>query len=292
MSPELFHGKNVIVQGITGAQGTFHTRRMIDYGTNIVAGTSPNKAGTTLDAIPVYKTIKDIQKDTTVDSSVIFVPAPFAKAAILEAIEASIPLIVCITETIPVHDMLVVKKALKNSRSTLIGPNCPGVLVPGEQLLGIIPASLSAPGSVGVVSRSGTLTYEAMDLLTSRGIGQRAIVGIGGDMVKGSSFIDTLAAFEADNAIDTIVMIGEIGGTDEIDAADYIEASVKKPVYAYVAGHSAPTGIQMGHAGAILGTNSLETAQAKTEYLEKKGVITASSITNLIDILNTRYTKK
>jgi succinyl-CoA synthetase alpha subunit len=292
MSPELFAGKNVIVQGITGSQGMFHTKNMVEYGTHVAAGTSPNKAGTKMDGIPVYKTIADIKKDLPVDISVIFVPAPFAKGAIIEAIDAEVPLIVCITENIPVHDMIVVKQRLKDSSSTLIGPNCPGVLLPGGNLLGIIPAALASKGSTAVVSRSGTLTYEAMDLLTKNGFGQRYIIGIGGDMVRGCGFIDALSLFENDPGVETIVMIGEIGGTDEIDAADYIKASVTKPVFAYVAGHSAPAGVQMGHAGAILGSNSLESADAKTSYLSDVGATTANSIVELISIMKKRYTKE
>lgn len=282
MNKAIFNGKNVIVQGITGKNGQFHTRNMLAYGTNIVAGTSPGKGGTTMDDLPVYNTIVDIQKDMVVDASVIFVPAPYAKAALFEAIEAQVPLIVCITEHIPVHDMLEVRERLRHSNSVVIGPNCPGVLTPGKQLLGIIPAKLSSPGSTAVVSRSGTLTYEAMDLLTKAGHGQKYILGIGGDMVRGTGFIECLKLFESDPAVEKIVMIGEIGGVDEIDAADYIKEAVTKPVYAYIAGHSAPVGVQMGHAGAILGTNALESAAAKTVYLAKAGAITADSITELV----------
>ena len=212
----------------------------------------------------------------------IFVPAPHAKAAILEAIQAQIPLIVCITEGVPVHDMLEIKQKLRLSHSVLIGPNCPGVLLPGRQLLGIIPASLSVPGDTAIVSRSGTLTYEAMSLLTQAGFGQRYIIGIGGDMISGSSFVDCLQLFQNDPSVKRIVMIGEIGGISEITAADYIKQSINKPVYAYIAGHSAPAGIQMGHAGAILGTNTLESAAAKTAYLQQAGAITANSISQLI----------
>lgn len=282
MDNSLFSGKNVVVQGITGAQGKFHTNNMTAYGTHIVAGTSPTKAGTTVDGIPVYATIADIQRDMTVDASVVFVPAPHAKAAILEAIDAEIPLIVCITEHIPVHDMLYIKQRIARSKSTLIGPNCPGILTPGNQLLGIIPARLATPGDTAVVSRSGTLTYEAMDLLTKAGFGQKYIIGIGGDMVRGTGFVECLELFEADPDVKRIVMIGEIGGTDEIAAADYIKSNLSKPVYAYIAGHSAPPGVQMGHAGAILGTNSLESADAKTAYLQTCGTVTAPSIVELI----------
>ena len=283
MNKSIFTGKNVIVQGITGKNGQFHTRNMVIYGTNIVAGVTPGKGGAVVDNIPVYNSIVEVQKNTSVDASVIFVPAPFAKGAIFEAIEANIPLIVCITEHIPVHDMLAVRRRLKNSKSTLIGPNCPGVLTPGNQLLGIIPAVLSTNGDAAVVSRSGTLTYEAMDLLTKAGFGQKYIIGIGGDMIRGTNFIECLEIFENDPEVKHIIMIGEIGGTDEIVAADYIKDHVTKPVYAYIAGHSAPIGVQMGHAGAILGENNQESAAAKTKYLAKSGAITADSITELVN---------
>lgn len=282
MNKSIFTGKNVIVQGITGKNGQFHSRNMVAYGTNIVAGVTPGKGGMVIDDIPVYNSITEVKSNFSVDTSVIFVPAPFAKGAIIEAIEAEVPLIVCITEHIPVHDMLVVRQRLENSRSVLIGPNCPGVLTPGNQLLGIIPAALSKQGDTAVVSRSGTLTYEAMDLLTKAGLGQKYVIGIGGDMVRGTNFIECLELFENDPAVKRIVMIGEIGGTDEIAAADYIQEHVTKPVYAYIAGHSAPVGVQMGHAGAILGENAQESAQAKTTYLAKSGAITADSITELV----------
>ena len=282
MNPNIFTGKNVIVQGITGSQGKFHTLNMVAYGTNIVAGTSPNKAGTDVEGIPVYGSIKDIQQDFAVDISVIFVPAAFAKAAMFEAIDAGVPLIVCITEHIPVHDMLAVRQKLNGSKSVIIGPNCPGVLLPGGNLLGIIPARLSVPGDTAVISRSGTLTYEAMDLLTRASYGQKYIIGIGGDMVRGTGFIEALELFQNDPEVKRIVMIGEIGGVDEITAGDYIREHVTKPVYAYIAGHTAPVGVQMGHAGAILGTNELESASAKTNHLAKCGTTVADSITELI----------
>lgn len=282
MTPQLFTGKNVIIQGITGKNGRFHARNMLDYKTHIVAGTSPNQSVSEVYGVPVFRTIDDIKKHFAIDISVIFVPAPHAKAAILEAIQAQIPLIVCITEGVPVHDTLEIKQKLRLSHSVLIGPNCPGVLLPGRQLLGIIPASLAAPGDTAIVSRSGTLTYEAMSLLTQAGFGQRYIIGIGGDMISGSSFVDCLQLFQNDPSVKRIVMIGEIGGISEITAADYIKQSINKPVYAYIAGHSAPAGIQMGHAGAILGTNTLESAAAKTAYLQQAGAITANSISQLI----------
>ena len=282
MTPQLFTGKNVIIQGTTGKNGRFHTRNMLNYKTSIVAGTSPNQSVSEVHGVPVFRTIDDIKKRFAIDISVIFVPAPHAKAAILEAIQAQIPLIICITEGVPVHDMLEIKQKLRRSHSVLIGPNCPGVLLPGRQLLGIIPASLATPGDTAIVSRSGTLTYEAMSLLTQAGFGQRYIIGIGGDMISGSSFVDCLQLFQNDPSVKRIVMIGEIGGISEIAAADYIKQSISKPVYAYIAGHSAPAGIQMGHAGAILGTNALESAAAKTAYLQQAGAITANSISQLI----------
>ena len=251
MTPQLFTGKNVIIQGITGKNGRFHAQNMLNYKTHIVAGTSPNQAVSEVHGVPVFRTISDIKKRFAIDISVIFVPAPHAKAAILEAIQAQIPLIICITEGVPVHDMLEIKQKLRRSHSVLIGPNCPGVLLPDGQLLGIIPASLATPGDTAIVSRSGTLTYEAMSLLTQAGFGQRYIIGIGGDMISGSSFVDCLQLFQNDPSVKRIVMIGEIGGISEITAADYIKQSISKPVYAYIAGHSAPNGVQMGHAGAI-----------------------------------------
>lgn len=282
MTPQLFTGKNVIIQGITGKNGRFHAQNMLNYKTHIVAGTSPNQAVSEVHGVPVFRTISDIKKRFAIDISVIFVPAPYAKAAILEAIRAQIPLIICITEGVPVHDMLEIKQKLRRSHSVLIGPNCPGVLLPDGQLLGIIPASLATPGDTAIVSRSGTLTYEAMSLLTQAGFGQRYIIGIGGDMISGSSFVDCLQLFQNDPSVKRIVMIGEIGGISEITAADYIKQSVSKPVYAYIAGHSAPNGVQMGHAGAILGTNALESATAKTAYLQQAGAITANSISELV----------
>lgn len=286
MTEELLQGKNVIVQGITGAHGAFHASAMKAVGTNIVGGTSQSKVGELVDGIPVYASIKDIQEETPVDISVIFVPAQFAKGAVLEAISAKVPLIVCITEGIPIHDMLQISKALKKSTSTLVGPNCPGILIPGGNKLGIIPAHLAAPGRAAIVSRSGTLTYEAMDALTRRGIGQKYVIGIGGDRIAGTSFIDCLKLFQADPEVDQIILIGEIGGTSEMEAADYIATYVTKPVYAYITGHHAPPGVQLGHAGAILGGVN-ESAGAKTTYLATKGIQTATNITSLIKLVPT-----
>jgi len=298
MNKSLFFGKNVVVQGISGSQGAFHTKAMVQAGTHIVAGTSLSKAGQVIDGIPIFATLKDIQNQYIIDTCLVFVPAPHAKGAIVEAIEAKVPLIVCITEGIPVHDMLYIKKLIKNSDSTLIGPNSPGVLLPGVHRLGIIPEFMglpgapagaksgatggaSATGNVGIVSRSGTLTYEAMAGLSEKGIGQKYVIGIGGDPIRGTGFIDCLELFQNDPDVDKIVIIGEIGGTDEIAAADYIKQHVTKPIYGYIAGHHAPAGVQLGHAGAILGSNE-ESAQAKTAALQAAGVITAKSIVELI----------
>ena len=277
----LFEGKNVIVQGITGAHGSFQTKTMLSAGTNIIAGTTPGKAGQEVEGILVYDSIKDIQANSQVDISVIFVPAPFAKGAILEAITASVPLIICITEGIPVHDMLVVNKALKNSASTLLGPNSPGALLPGINKLGIIPASMSVKGNAAIVSRSGTLTYETMAGLTSKGIGQKYVIGIGGDVIHGMGYKECLLLFQNDPDVDQIILIGEIGGQDEINAAHYIKLHITKPVFAYIAGHHAPSGVQLGHAGAILGSAN-ESAGNKTKILAESGVITANSITELL----------
>lgn len=284
MDNSRFTAKNVIVQGITGSQGAFHTAIMIAAGTTIVAGTSPNKAGQIIDGVPVYATIADIQKEYSVDATVIFVPAAHTKGAIIEAVDAQIPLIVCITEGVPVHDMLYVREYLKGKESTLIGPNSPGLLMPGDNKLGIIPAHMGLPGTVGIVSRSGTLTYEAMAGLTGRGIGQKYVIGIGGDPIKHTNFIECLELFENDPEVDRIVLIGEIGGTDEHAAADYIREHVTKPVFAYVAGHAAPAGVQLGHAGAILGSAD-ESASAKTDALRAAGATTATSIVDLVNLL-------
>lgn len=284
MRREVLTAKNVIIQGITGTHGRFHTASMRAAGTNIIAGTSPSKAGQTVDGVPVYASIADIKKDFQVDISIIFVPAPFAKAAMLEAVEAKIPLIVCITEGVPVHDMLAVKKQADEAGVAIIGPNCPGVLMPGGNKLGIIPASMGLPGSVGIVSRSGTLTYEVAAGLAARGIGQRYIIGIGGDRIKGVDFTECLQLFEDDPEVRSIVLIGEIGGTSEQKAADYIKTHISKPVYAYIAGHSAPLGVQLGHAGAILGSDA-ESADAKTKTLASAGAFTFESIVDLVQSL-------
>jgi succinyl-CoA synthetase alpha subunit len=286
MTPSLFTAKNVIVQGITGTHGRFQTKAMLDADTNVVAGTTPGKAGQTVEGVPVYDSIADIQKDHAVDTSIIFVPAPFAKSAIIEAIKARVPLIVCITEGIPIHDMIQIRRRLEKSDSVLIGPNCPGIIVPGINKLGIIPASMSLAGNAAIVSRSGTLTYEAMAGLTAKGIGQRYVIGIGGDPVRGTGFVECLELFENDPEVDRIILIGEIGGTDEQTAAQYIANSVTKPVFTYVAGQHAPAGVQLGHAGAILGSDN-ESASAKSLALQKAGATVATSITSLIELVAT-----
>lgn len=277
----IFTGKNVIVQGITGAHGSFQTKAMLTAGTHIVAGTTPGKAGQHVEGVPVYDSIADIQKEHTVDISIIFVPAKFAKGALLEAIKAKVPLVICITEGIPVHDMLAVNEALKDSSTTLLGPNSPGALLPDIHKLGIIPAAMSLPGSTAIVSRSGTLTYEAMAALTAKAIGQKYVIGIGGDMVHGMGFIDCLELFQNDPDVDCIIMIGEIGGQEELRAADFIKEHVTKPVFAYIAGHHAPAGVQLGHAGAILGSEA-ESAAAKTQALAAAGAVTARSLNKLL----------
>jgi succinyl-CoA synthetase alpha subunit len=284
MNSQLFTAKNVIVQGITGTHGAFHTASMRAAGTNIVAGTSPNKAGQVIDGVPVYDSITSIQKDHQVDISVIFVPAPHAKGALIEAITAKVPLIICITEGVPIHDMIIVQKQAREVGVVLIGPNCPGVLLPGVNKLGIIPAQMGLPGSVGIVSRSGTLTYEAAADLTARGIGQKYIIGIGGDRIRGTDFVDCLELFQNDPDVTSIVLIGEIGGDSEDHAAAYIKSSVTKPVYAYIAGHSAPVGVQLGHAGAILGGEG-ESADEKTDILRDAGAMTSNSLVELIQLI-------
>jgi len=271
----------VITQGLTGRQGTFHTQQCLEYGTKVVAGVTPGRGGSEHLGLPVYDTVAEAKRETGATASMIYVPAPFAADAILEAADAGIELIVCITEGVPVLDMVSVKAVLADYPDCrLIGPNCPGIITPGECKLGIMPGAIHQPGSIGIVSRSGTLTYEAVGQTTARGLGQTTCVGIGGDPVRGMNFIDCLELFEADPATRGIVMIGEIGGTDEEAAAEYIAAHVKKPVVAYIAGVTAPPGKRMGHAGAII-SGGKGTATEKYAALERAGVTTVRSLADL-----------
>lgn len=262
----------VICQGFTGSQGTFHSEQAIAYGTQMVGGVTPGKGGETHLELPVFDTVLDAKKATNATASVIYVPAPFAADAILEAIDAVIPLIICITEGISVQDMLNVHAALQNSTSKLIGPNCPGIITPGECKIGIMPGFIHKPGRIGVVSRSGTLTYEAVDQLTKLGLGQSTCIGIGGDPIHGLTFTDVISLFFDDPNTDAVVMIGEIGGSEEAAAADFIRNHPNaKPVIGFIAGRTAPAGRRMGHAGAIISGGN-DTAEGKTIYLTDAGL--------------------
>ncbi len=270
----IFVNKNtkLLVQGITGKEGQFHARQCIAYGTDLVAGVTPGKGGQDMDGVPVFNTVKEAVEKKGANCSMIFVPPPFAADAIMEAADAGVELIVCITEGIPVMDMMTVRNFLKDKKSRLIGPNCPGIITPGECKVGIMPAPIHTPGGpVGVVSRSGTLTYEVVNQLSHRGIGQSTCIGIGGDPVNGTSFIDCLSAFQNDPETRGIVMVGEIGGSAEEDAADFISRNVDKPVIGFIAGLTAPPGRRMGHAGAIVSGNS-GTAQGKIEAMKESGI--------------------
>lgn len=276
MSILVDRGTRLLVQGITGGEGSFHTRRCVEYGTKVVAGVTPGKGGANLDGIPVFNTVERAVRETGANTSIIFVPAPFAADSILEAADAGISLVVCITEGIPTMDMVMVSRHLKLADVRLIGPNCPGVLSAGKSKVGIMSGDIFLEGNVGVVSRSGTLTYEAVGQLTALGIGQSTCVGLGGDPIIGTVFIDALEMFESDPETEAVVMIGEIGGNQEQRAAEFIKNRMSKPVVAFVAGVSAPPGRRMGHAGAII-TGSSGRAQDKMTALEAVGVTIAAS---------------
>ena len=284
MSILIDKGTKVICQGFTGSQGTLHSEQALAYGTQLVGGVTPGKGGGTHLGLPIFDTVADAVQATGATASVIYVPAGFCKDSILEALDAGIELIVCITEGIPTLDMLAVKARLELTGARMIGPNCPGVITPGECKIGIMPGDIHLPGKVGIVSRSGTLTYEAVKQTTDRGFGQSSCVGIGGDPIPGSHFIDILELFEKDSATEAIVMVGEIGGTVEEEAAAYIKANVSKPVVGYIAGVTAPPGKRMGHAGAII-AGGKGTADDKFAALQDAGVRTVRSLAEIGDAL-------
>ena len=280
MSILVNNSTRVLVQGFTGSQATLHSEQAIEYGTNIVGGVTPGKGGQTHLGLPVFDTVHEAMKEVQPNAALIFVPAPFCKDSILEAADAGIELIICITEGVPTLDMLVVKEKIDQLGITLIGPNCPGVITPGEAKLGIMPGSIHKPGSIGIISRSGTLTYEAVKQTTDLGMGQSSCVGIGGDPIPGSSFIDILKLFESDDQTKAIVMVGEIGGSAEEEAAEYIKNNVTKPVISYIAGQTAPPGKRMGHAGAII-AGGKGTAADKIAKLKECGVEIADSLVDI-----------
>ncbi len=277
----------VLVQGITGRDGSFHTRQMLDYGTSVVAGVTPGKKGQSLEGVPVFNTVQDAVHETGANCSIIFVPPRFAADAVLEAADARVPLIICITEGVPVQDMIPVYDYVRKQGCRLIGPNCPGLISPGAAKVGIMPGHIHTPGRVGVISRSGTLTYELVYQLTRAGLGQSSCVGIGGDPIIGTKFIDLLELFEADSDTDAVVLLGEIGGNDEETAAEYIAKNMKKPVVSFISGRTAPPGKRMGHAGAII-SGSSGTAEAKIEALNAAGVPVGETPPQVVELLMER----
>ena len=277
----------VIVQGITGRSAMFHTEQMLKYGTNIVAGVTPNKGGEIIHGIHVYESVKEAKEKTDANVSVIYVPAPYAKDAILEAVDAEIELIVCITEHIPILDMLIVKDYLKGKKSRLIGPNCPGIITPDECKIGIMPGFIHNKGRVGIVSRSGTLTYEAVNIISKVGLGQSTAIGIGGDPINGTDFIDVLREFKNDNQTEVIVLIGEIGGNAEEKAAKWIKDNLDKPVIAFISGKTAPKGKRMGHAGAIVSQNS-GSYESKAKAFKDNNILLAKTIEEIGELVKSK----
>ena len=278
----------LVVQGITGRDGSFHAKQMIEYGTNVVAGVTPGKGGQTFEGkVPIFNTVHDAVTNTGANTSVIYVPPAYAADAMMEAADAGVAFIVCITEGVPVLDMTKVYPYVREKSSRLLGPNCPGAITPGESKVGIIPGRICTPGPVGVVSRSGTLTYEVVNLLTKAGLGQSTCVGIGGDPINGTNFIDCLAAFEADPKTKVVCMMGEIGGTDEQEAADFVKKVMKKPVVGFIAGQTAPPGRRMGHAGAII-SGSAGTAAEKIEAFTAAGMGVAKRPMEFVELVHAR----